>query len=87
MFVIVSVIFMFPGVKAGRPACCDVARKVCIEPLRRFQNYHTVEALQPRHDHTTPPQPEQLEHFQMHSNTEKLKTLLAIWLQFILIKL
>lgn len=53
-YVIVSVIFMFPGVRTGRPAYCDVAYWVCIEPLRRSVNYHTC----PVHGRSTSPQPE-----------------------------
>lgn len=53
-YVIVSVIFMFPGVRTGRPDYCDVADWVCIDPLRRFLNYHTC----PMHGHSKSPQPE-----------------------------
>jgi len=66
--VTVSVIFMFPGVMAGRQACCDVACRVSVELWRRILNYHTIETSQPRHGHTRPPQPEQLEHFQKNSH-------------------
>lgn len=53
-YVIVSVIFMFPGVRTGRPAYGDVADWACIEPLRRFLNYHTC----PVHSHSKSLQPE-----------------------------
>lgn len=65
MSVIVAVIFMFPGVKAGRNLCCDVACRLCLGPLTRSRNTHTIEHARPVHDCSGPQQPEQLK-FQMH---------------------